>query len=91
MFRTCPNCGAEVPEKAKACPGCGSDEKTGWSEDAYAAGLNLPDDDSFNYEEFKEREFGAGKVRPHGISWFWWIVGIALTAMFVWGFVRFLF
>ena len=23
----CPNCGAEVPIKAKSCPDCGSDEK----------------------------------------------------------------
>ncbi len=30
----CPNCGAEVPPSAKACPECGSDEKTGWSEKA---------------------------------------------------------
>src|ERR1041384_1119375 len=32
----CPNCGAEVPRQAKACPECGSDEKTGWSEEAHA-------------------------------------------------------
>ncbi len=89
MFHQCPNCGAEVPEKAKACPGCGSDEKTGWSENAYIGGLNLPDE-SFNYEEYAEREFGAGKIRPRGVSWFWWVVGIALTALLVWGFVRFL-
>ena len=38
----CPNCGAEVPRNSKACPGCGSDEKTGWSETAYASGLGLP-------------------------------------------------
>jgi hypothetical protein len=25
----CPNCGAEVPRKAKACPECGADEETG--------------------------------------------------------------
>ena len=30
---TCPNCGADVPAKAKACPECGADEKTGWAED----------------------------------------------------------
>ncbi len=32
-YFNCPNCGEEVPIKAKSCPGCGSDEKTGWSED----------------------------------------------------------
>ena len=30
----CPNCGADVPPKAKACPECGACEDTGWAEDA---------------------------------------------------------
>jgi hypothetical protein len=30
----CPNCGAEVPQGALACPACGSDHETGWSEEA---------------------------------------------------------
>jgi len=38
----CPNCGAEVPIKAKSCPDCGSDENTGWSEDTMYDGLDLP-------------------------------------------------
>ena len=38
----CPNCGAEVLAKAKSCPDCGSDEKTGWSEDTMYDGLDLP-------------------------------------------------
>ncbi len=38
----CPNCGAEVPIKALSCPECGSDEKTGWSEDTMYDGLDLP-------------------------------------------------
>ena len=37
----CPNCGADVPRNAKACPECGSDEKTGWSETAYASNLGI--------------------------------------------------
>ena len=41
----CPNCGAEVPSNAKACPACGSDEQTGWSDKAYADNLGLPDED----------------------------------------------
>ena len=58
---TCPNCGADVPPKAKACPECGSDARTSWSEKAYADNLGLPDDE-FNYDEFVEREFGKGKA-----------------------------
>ncbi len=38
----CPNCGAEVPIKAKSCPDCGSDDNTGWSEDTMYDGLDLP-------------------------------------------------
>lgn len=34
QYFTCPNCGADVPIKAKACPECGSDQETGWSEAA---------------------------------------------------------
>jgi hypothetical protein len=34
QYFSCPNCGADVPLKARACPECGSDEQTGWSEAA---------------------------------------------------------
>ena len=69
----CPNCGAEIPRNAKACPECGSDEKTGWSETAYASGLGLPDEE-FDYDEFVKEEFGSGQVKPRGFigSGGWW-------------------
>ncbi len=75
----CPNCGAEVPPDAKACPECGSDEETGWSETAYASGLNLPDED-FDHAEFIKREFGPEPVKPPGIGWFWWIIAASVAA-----------
>ena len=82
---TCPNCGADVPPRAKACPECGSDESTGWSEDASAQSLGLPDDE-FNYDEFVQREFGRARPGPRRI--FWWIVAVltltALLLLFVW-------
>jgi len=80
----CPVCGAEIPPKAKACPACGADEETGWSEAAGTQGLDLPDE-NFDYEDFVKREFGGGKKSPipRGIHWFWWVVGIlVLTAIF---------
>ncbi len=84
----CPNCGADVPRKALACPECGADEKSGWSEDAYADRLGLPDDD-FNYDEFVKEEFGpTRKARPRGISLFWWIVAILVLAAFVYPLLR---
>ena len=81
----CPNCGAEVPPNAQACPRCGADEHTGWSEDAHVGALDLPDD-SFNYDEFVEQEFGKKKVVPRGIHWFWWVVAVGVLGwlLYVW-------
>jgi len=77
---TCPNCGAEVPRGAKACPECGSCEKTGWSDQAAYDGLDLPDDE-FNYDEFVRGEFGGqGQTRTR-LRWLWWVAGaIAFSA-----------
>ncbi len=87
----CPNCGAMVPERARACPECGADEQTGWSEAAEAQRLGLPDD-QFDYDEFVKEEFGEGRpanqVRPRGISWLWWAVALGLAALFLWPFLR---
>jgi hypothetical protein len=81
----CPNCGADVPARAKACPECGADENTGWSEEAYASGLNLPGE-SFDYDEFIKRELGGKKSPvPHGQKWYWWVAAIAITLALVIG------
>lgn len=69
----CPHCGALVPDDARSCPECGSDEETGWSDKAQAQRLDLPDDD-FDYDEFVKEEFGGdgggdqGKGRGRGRS-----------------------
>ncbi|MBU6411399.1 MAG: zinc ribbon domain-containing protein [Verrucomicrobiota bacterium] len=76
----CPNCGAEVPPGARACPECGADEETGWSEKAYADNLGLPDE-QFDYGEFVNEEFGAGRKKPHGISRFWWTLALLLVVL----------
>jgi ribosomal protein L40E len=83
----CPNCGAEVPRNAKSCPGCGSDEKTGWSETAYASGLGLPDEE-FDYDEFVKEEFGGGQAKPRGIHWLWWLTALLLVLAFLFFFFR---
>ena len=74
---TCPNCGADVPRRARACPECGSDEKTGWSESAQSQSPDLPDDE-FNYDEFVQHEFG--KPKRSAMKTFWWIVAVLLLA-----------
>ena len=78
----CPNCGAEVPPNAKACPECGADEKTGWSETAYASGLGLPDE-KFDHGEFVKEEFGTRRAKPRGIHWLWWLTALLLIALFL--------
>ena len=57
----CPICGADVPHKARACPQCGADEQTGWSNQTYLDGIDMPGDES--YSELVEKEFGAGGVK----------------------------
>lgn len=83
----CPNCGAEVPPRAKACPECGSDDQTGWSGQAQTDDLGLPDQE-FDYDDFVKREFGDPKPVPRGLHWFWWVVAIGVLAAFVLLFVR---
>ena len=76
---TCPNCGAEVPPKARACPECGADEQTGWSEAARTDGLDLPDQ-NFDYDDFVKREFGDESPVPRGVHWFWWVIAVLVAA-----------
>jgi hypothetical protein len=78
-LETCPNCGAEVPARARCCPQCGADEQTGWAEEAATSHLGLPDD-SFNYDEYLKREFSGADPRPRGISWLWWVTAVLLLA-----------
>lgn len=83
-FFVCPNCGAEVPMKAKSCPECGSDENTGWSEDTYLDGISLPDEED---DDDPARPTGSlNKMRP-----LWVVVAfvlLALAALFLFGILR---
>lgn len=78
----CPNCGAEVPHGAKACPECGSDEQTGWSDEARTSGLGLPDE-GFDYDDFVKREFEGLSPVPRGIRWWWWVIAVVVLVAFV--------
>lgn len=78
----CPNCGADVPRNAKACPECGSCEETGWSEEAATSGLDLPSDD-FDYEDFVAREFGEGKPKGRSKALFWYFIGVLVLVVFL--------
>jgi predicted nucleic acid-binding Zn ribbon protein len=79
----CPVCGATVPAKAKACPECGADEKTGWSDQTVYDGTGIEDPDEFDYDEFVRREFGAGQRRSRR-AWLWWITAAVILALILW-------
>ena len=66
----CPLCGKDVPAKAKACPHCGSCDKTGWKEEAGDYdGLDLPEE-NFDYDKFTEEEFGQPqKAKSRQLLW----------------------
>jgi len=83
----CPNCGADVPPRARACPTCGSCEETGWGKPDGAEGLDLPDEE-FNYDEFASREFGPEKLVPRGLPVFWWIVAVIILGIIVFTVLR---
>lgn len=84
----CPVCGEPVPRRAIACPHCGADERSGWNEDdALYDGLDLPgsgdDEEDWDYEDFKEREFGGGGMKPQGVSWWWWLAALLVALAFL--------
>lgn len=77
-YFVCPNCEAEVPSKALACPECGSDEKTGWSEETMYDGLDLPEVET------------ATKPSPISLfqnRYFLYIVAILSLLAFLWIYV----
>lgn len=78
----CPHCGAELPPRARACPECGSDEATGWSERAHEERLGVPDEE-FDYEEFVREEFGGPKRARHNLKWFWWGAAVLLLLILI--------
>jgi hypothetical protein len=83
----CPNCGADVPPNAKACLQCGSDDQTGWSDEARVDGLDLPEE-NFDYGDFVKREFGGAKPLPRGVHWFWWLIALVVAGMFLASWLR---
>lgn len=67
----CPVCGEAVPRGARACPGCGADERSGWDEDATRYdGLDLPGDEQ------------APVPRTHRDR-FWLAVAVAVTLVVI--------
>ena len=84
-----PACHEPVPARRNSCPHCGASEADGWSDDAQADGLDLPDD-SFDYDQFIQREFGGTPPPKVGFDrkTLWWATAVvllaALTAAYWW-------
>lgn len=79
---SCPNCGAEVPPRARACPECGADEATGWNDRAEEQRLGISDPDDFDREAWEREEFGPAK-RP-GLAWYWLVAGVLVLVGLLW-------
>lgn len=86
----CAQCGAPIPPRARACPGCGADERTGWRETSVYDGLELPDSAWSGDDEAPDAGSPA-PARPTlrrtaatGVAWYWWAV--ALFLLFAFGF-----
>lgn len=69
----CAQCGTAIPRRARACPGCGADERTGWRETSVYDGLDLPEN---------EPERPAARRGVNGLAWYWWCVGVFLALTF---------
>ena len=82
----CPNCGADVPRKALACPECGSDHETGWRDFGASSGYDSPEDE-FDYDEALKKEFGP-EIGPRNVKPVWWITGIVLLVIIAVGLVK---
>ena len=90
----CPSCGAEVRVGTKGCPKCTKPprrrkppERKPWEQDDVYDGLDLdlPEDDTFDYEQFIADEFGGAPERA-GRQWLWWVTGVILliALLYLW-------
>lgn len=73
---SCAQCGADIPPRAKACPECGADERTGWREVSIYDGLDLPD------EETSPASSPFHRRQPHELKWYWLAVAVFLLFAF---------
>src|SRR5689334_14693693 len=77
----CPVCGESVPRGAKACPGCGADERSGWNDEATRYdGLDLPD------AAFADEHTERAARRAHGRG-LWLAVAVGLLVLLILGLI----
>lgn len=76
----CANCGAAIPPRARACPACGADERTGWRETSVYDALDLPG----AADEGDEPPAPRARRRP-GVRWYWAVIACVLAAGLILG------
>ena len=72
----CAQCGADIPPRARACPECGADERTGWREQSIYDGLDLPEPDTDDSATSSQRHSGR-------LAWYWVVTFIPLLLLLV--------
>lgn len=77
----CPNCGEEVPAGAPVCPGCGADEHTGWGDETYLDGVELPEVDEAEVRRVLDQDLGDGLPRG-GRAWAAFTLAVLLALLF---------
>ena len=89
----CPDCGAEVRVGSRGCSRCASDRATKtwddrkpWEQDEAYDGVDLPDDEEFDYQDFLDQEFGGGHKKTKR-EWLWWTTALVLLIAMVAGWV----
>ena len=72
---TCPVCGEVVQADALACPHCGSDDETGWSEDA-----------GYDEVDLLDEAFGdpAKATRQQSPLFTYAVIGLIVVILVVW-------
>lgn len=75
----CAQCGAAIPPRARACPECGADERTGWRETSIYDGLDLPDS---AWQDADGAQAAPPVRRVNQIPWYWWCVVVLFLMLF---------
>ncbi len=72
-----------MPRRAKSCPDCGACEKSGWGEDQYLDGVDLPEEGDFGERPLMMR----GEEKDGGqrmMKWVWLWLAVLLLAGMIW-------
>ena len=81
---SCPVCGEDVPAGALACPECGACDKSGWNEDSYLDGVDLPGGDQDEDGEKEKEGTGPAGPRNGGMG----LIAAGLVLAFLWPLLR---